>query len=82
MDFTRLFDIPNFQANRYPQKVALAMLEQGKWITFSSEKLVQCIEQTSATLLRLGLKKGNKIALIGKTGSIYWNVLDFAAHLS
>ena len=79
MDFTRLFDIPNFQANRYPQKVALAMLEQGKWITFSSEKLVQCIEQTSATLLRLGLKKGNKIALIGKTGSIYWNVLDFAA---
>ena len=79
MDFTRLFDIPNFQANRYPQEVALAMLEQGKWITFSSEKLVQSIEQTSATLLRLGLKKGNKIALIGKTGSIYWNVLDFAA---
>ena len=79
MDFTRLFDIPNFQANRYPQKVALAMLEEGKWTTFSSEKLVQCIEQTSAALLRLGLKKGNKIALIGKTGSIYWNILDFAA---
>ena len=79
MDFTRLFDIPNFQANRYPQKVALAMLEKGKWTTFSSEKLLECIEQTSAALLRLGLKKGNKIALIGKTGSIYWNVLDFAA---
>ncbi len=79
MDFTRLFDIPLFQATRYPQKVAVAMYVEEKWITFSSEKLLQCIENTSASLLRLGLKKGNKIALIGKTGSPYWNILDFAA---
>jgi long-chain acyl-CoA synthetase len=79
MDFTRLFDIPIFQAARYPQKVAVAMYNEEKWITFSSEKLLQCIENTSASLLRLGLQKGNKIALIGKTGSPYWNILDFAA---
>jgi long-chain acyl-CoA synthetase len=79
MDFTRIFDIPLFQAQRYPQKIALAMLEQDAWRTYSSQDLLENIEQISVFLLQLGLKKGDKIALIGKAGSPYWNFIDFAA---
>ncbi len=79
MDFTRVFDIIDFQAFRYPQEVALAMYAHEKWTTFSTNQVLENIEKISVGLLRMGLKKGDKIALIGKTGSPYWNILDFAA---
>jgi long-chain acyl-CoA synthetase len=79
MDFTRTFDIIDFQAFRYPQKVAMAIYEKETWTTFSTKEAIQNIEQLCVGLLRLGLKKGDTLALIGKSGSPYWNFLDLAA---
>lgn len=75
----RLFDIPTLQANRYPQKIALSNFEQGQWINFSTADLYDNINKASAFLLEKGLKKGDTIAIIGKIGTPYWNMLDFGA---
>lgn len=74
-----LFDIPILQAKRYPQKIALSNLEQGKWVHFSTSDLCDNINKASAFLLKKGLKKGDKIAIVGKVGTPYWNMLDIGA---
>lgn len=75
----RLFDIPALQAKRYPQKIALSNFEQGKWVHFSTADFCENINKASAFLLEKGLKKGDTIAIVGKIGSPYWNMLDFGA---
>jgi long-chain acyl-CoA synthetase len=74
-----LFDIPSLQAKRYPQKIALSNYEQGKWIHFSTADFCEYINKASTFLLEKGLKKGDTIAIIGKIGTPYWNMLDFGA---
>jgi long-chain acyl-CoA synthetase len=78
MDFRRLFDIFHYQQARYPQKVALAHRVDHHWNTFSTQECITWINKISAGLLQLGLKKGDKAALIADTGSAWWNFLDIA----
>ena len=78
MDFTRLFDILPFQAQRYPQKSALVYRKNGVWQHFSTTHCLQLIQEVSAGLHVLGVKKGDNIALLFETSTPYWNILDVA----
>ncbi len=72
---TRLFDIPRYQLNNFPQKVCLAGKENGKWRTYSTEEYLEQAMLASKGLLKLGIKPGDKIALISNNRP-EWNIMD------
>ena len=74
---TRLFDIPYHQLENYPQEVAFASKSymHGTWDSFSTEQYVNHINIVSRGLLRLGVKPGDKIALISNNRH-EWNMMD------
>jgi long-chain acyl-CoA synthetase len=78
MDFHRIFDILSYQLAKYPQQVAVAHKEQGRWKSFSTQECIDQIDRYSADLLHLGLKKGDKAAIICYQGSAIWNFIDLA----
>jgi long-chain acyl-CoA synthetase len=73
---TRLFDIPTYQLERYPKKVALAVREGKRWTTFSSSELVQHVNSVSCTMSGLGLQRGERVAILARGGSPWWNFID------
>ena len=74
---TRLFDIPYHQLENHPQEVALASKSymHGTWDTFSTQQYIDHINIVSRGLLRLGVKPGDKIALISNNRH-EWNMMD------
>ena len=76
MDFTRLFDILYYQNAKFPQQDALVYKKQNTWKSFSTQECLDQINQVSAGLLNLGVKKGDKLAIISYIGSPQWNFLD------
>ncbi|MBR9919848.1 MAG: long-chain fatty acid--CoA ligase [Bacteroidetes bacterium] len=78
MDFRRLFDIPSYQLAKYPQKVALAELVDHHWKKYSTRDCIDNINAYAAGLLDLGVKKGDRIALLAFSGSATWVILDLA----
>ncbi|MDX9942372.1 MAG: long-chain fatty acid--CoA ligase [Bacteroidales bacterium] len=77
MEVTRLFDIPARYAQLCPGKTdALAGREdKGGWRTYSTEEYVNNSNYISYGLMKLGVKKGDKIASI-TTNRPEWNFLD------
>ncbi|GAB4488158.1 MAG: long-chain fatty acid--CoA ligase [Saprospiraceae bacterium] len=78
MDFARLFEILDYQQKRYPQQVALAGREQGKWHTWSTAELLAERDRVSAGLLHRGFHKGDKIGILAHCGSPQWTIADAA----
>ena len=74
---TRLFDIPYYQLETNPQEVCLASksYKYGTWDIFSTEQYIEYINIVSRGLLRLGVKPGDKIALISNNRH-EWNMMD------
>lgn len=78
MDFTRLFEILEYQQNRYPQQVAMAGREHGAWNSKSTAELLAERDRLSAGLLHTGLHKGDKVGLLTHCGSPQWIIADAA----
>lgn len=78
MDFSRLFDILDYQQLRYPQKVAAAGRREGKWQTWSTDELLRERDHVSAGLLEKGLRSGDCIGILAHCGSPEWLVADAA----
>ncbi len=76
-DFRRLFDIFHYQQIKYPRKAALTCYAEEKKTTYSTEECIRLINEVSAGLLNLGLKKGDKAAILSNGGHPIWNFLDF-----
>jgi long-chain acyl-CoA synthetase len=81
MDFRRLFDIPYYQQARYPTKAAISYVENSQWRSFSTGELVLGMQETAAGLLQLGVKKGDRIAIMIHAGSAYGHFIDFGLQL-
>ena len=77
MDFRRTFDILSYQKAKFKQKIALAGRMEKQWLRFSTDDCLKEIDQVSAGLLNIGLKQGDKVAIITYIGSPQWNILDF-----
>lgn len=78
MDFTRLFEILEYQQKRYPQEVALAGREQGEWRSWNTARLLAERDRLSAGLLHLGLHKGDRVGMMVHCGSPQWAIADVA----
>ena len=73
---TRVFDCIEYQNCNYPQKQALVYKENGKWISYSSEEFITIANQVSCSLLTLGIKPNDKIAIIVPVNHPKWHFLD------
>ena len=73
---TRLFDIPYYQQTKYPLSVALATKINGIWQETSTDEYIKKVNTVSRGLLRLGIEKNDKIAVISSNNRTDWHILD------
>ncbi len=78
MDFTRLFEILEYQNRRYPQRAALVGRENGVWRSWSTAEALAERDRLSAGLLYLGLQKGDRVGVLAHGGSPQWAIADAA----
>ncbi|SFU07924.1 long-chain acyl-CoA synthetase [Algoriphagus locisalis] len=74
---SRLFDLIPYQIATYDKEIALSKKENGEWKHFSSRNLKEIVDNLSLAFLKVGLKKGEKVAIISENCS-EWNFIDFA----
>lgn len=79
MTLTRLFDIPYISQEKYQKKDYINDKIGGTRRKFSTEEFIAKSNQFSRGLIKLGLKKGDKIGLITSTNRIEWCIIDQAA---
>ncbi|RZK18526.1 MAG: long-chain fatty acid--CoA ligase [Hymenobacter sp.] len=76
MDVRRSFDILANQLNKFPQSDALAAKIKGQYQPLSSQQVQDQANLVSLGLLRLGLKKDDKVAIISMNRP-EWLLADF-----
>lgn len=74
---TRLFDIPYYQLERYPNDNMFVTKTAGSWVSMSTATFLTKANEMSLALLALGIEKGERVALIS-TNRVEWNVMDIA----
>ena len=72
----RLFDFPYYQLENKPNNAALVTKYDGEWIKTSTQEYINKANCISRALLRLGVKKDDKIAVISSTNRTEWNIMD------
>lgn len=76
VSITRLFDFPYYQQETYNLPVALATKKNGVWEKTSSQEYIAKSNAVSRALLRMGIQKDDKIALITSNNRTEWNIMD------
>jgi len=80
---TRLFDLLYHQLNNFPSPKAINGRDSsGEWQSYSTEQIVTMAEQAASGLHTLGLKKGDKVALVAYKNRPEWLIMDFAIQLA
>lgn len=74
---TRLFDIPYYQLERFPNDNMFVTKTAGSWVSMSTATFLTIANEMSSALLALGIEKGEPVALIS-TNRVEWNVMDIA----
>ena len=76
MEVKRLFDALHHQKENYPQEVAIASMQNGEWWKLSTDELISLSNKLSHGLLKLGIQKGDKIAIVTSSNRTEWNICD------
>jgi long-chain acyl-CoA synthetase len=75
---TRLFDFAYYQLEKHNLEKAFTTKYDGKWESISSQEFINRANTVSRGLLKLGIKPGDKIAVLSSTNRTEWNILDVA----
>ena len=75
-NITRLFDFPYYQLEKYNLKDALVTKYDGQWIKTSTQEYLDKANALSRGLLRLGVNKNDKIAIISSNNRTEWHITD------
>lgn len=75
-EITRLFDFPYYQLETKPNNAALVTKYNGEWIKTSTQEYIDKSNAISRALLKLGVNKNDKIAVISSTNRTEWNIMD------
>jgi long-chain acyl-CoA synthetase len=75
-EITRLFDFPYYQLEKYNLDAALVTKRDGEWVKTSTKEYLNKANTISRALLRLGIQKDDKIAVISSTNRTEWNIMD------
>ena len=73
---SRLFDFPYFQLEHYNISDALVTKYDGVWVKTSTKEYIAKANAVSRALLRMGVQKDDKIALISTNNRTEWNIMD------
>ena len=73
---TRLFDFPYHQLEKNNVPAALVTKYDGQWIKTSTQEYIDQSNKISRALLRLGIQKNDKIAVISSSNRTEWNIMD------
>ncbi|WP_417366759.1 AMP-dependent synthetase/ligase [Flavobacterium beibuense] len=73
---TRLFDFPYYQLEKYNLPDALVTKYGDQWVKTSTQEYVDKANAFSRGLLRLGIKKDDKIAVISSNNRTEWHIAD------
>lgn len=76
MTYKRLFDFAHNALEKYPKSDMFATKYQGKWKKTSTLEFINMGNKISRGLLKLGIKPGDKIALITTATRTEWVVMD------
>lgn len=73
---TRLFDFPYYQLEKFNLEKALVTKYNGEWVATSTQEYLDRANDVSRALLRMGIQKDDKIAVISSTNRTEWNIMD------
>jgi long-chain acyl-CoA synthetase len=73
---SRLFDFPYYQLEKNNISNCLVTKYDGKWIATSTQEYLDKANAISRALLRLGIKKNDKIAIISSNNRTEWHIMD------
>lgn len=76
MSIKRLFDIPHQALVKFPKADMFATKYDGVWRKTSTQEFINMGNKVSRGLLKLGIKPGDKIALITTATRTEWAVMD------
>ena len=79
MQPTRLFDFIEFQRQQRPLENTINTKYNGTWEGLSSQAFYDQGELISSAQYQMGIKKGDKIALISSNNRTEWAVVDLGA---
>lgn len=78
VEITRIFDFAYYQLEKHNLSKCLVSKSSGEWVTTSSKEFIAKVNIVSRGLLALGVKPGDKIALISSSNRTEWNIMDIA----
>ncbi len=80
---TRLFDLLYHQLNTNPLEASLSARDvDGIWNSYSTEGVKNYAEQAASGLVKLGLKPGDKVAMVIYKNRPEWVIMDFALQMA
>ncbi len=75
-NITRLFDFPYYQKDNYSIQDALVTKQNGTWIKTSTQEYIDKANTISRALLKMGVLKNDKIAIISSNNRTEWHIMD------
>jgi long-chain acyl-CoA synthetase len=72
----RLFDFPYHQLEKYNLADALVTKQNGVWVKTSTQEYIDKANAISRALLRIGVQKNDKIAVISSNNRTEWHIMD------
>ncbi|WP_424001161.1 AMP-dependent synthetase/ligase [Maribacter sp. IgM3_T14_3] len=80
---TRLFDLLYHQLENHPLEKSLSGRDlKGNWQSYSSQAVVEAVEQAASGLLSLGLQPGDKVGIVVYKNRPEFVIMDFAIQLA
>ena len=76
MNITRLFDFPYYQLEKNNIPAALVTKYNGEWIKTATQEYIDKANTISRALLKMGVQKNDKIAIISSNNRTEWNIMD------
>ena len=77
INIQRLFDIPYYQLQKYPNQKMFVTKTNNEWIGISTETFLTRVNEVSRGLVAFGVLPGDKIC-IASNSRVEWNILDIA----
>lgn len=76
MPAKRLFDFIYHQQTHHPLQQSVGYRHEGQWVYFSTDEIIEMARQVSCGLLKLGIQKGDKVALVVYQNRPEWVIMD------
>lgn len=74
---TRVFDLLQYNLERFPKEEFISGKVKGQWLKYSTQKFCDTVDLLSKGLINLGIGKASRVAVMSHNRP-EWNISDFA----